>query len=227
MVIVPALNEEGNISSLVRQILQQPIDFVVVADNGSNDETAAVARSAGALVVTESRRGYGYACAAGSAEALARGADILVYIDGDHSSQPDEMERLLEPILSNQGDLVLGSRVKGQIAPGAMHAHQRWGNTFSTWLLRRLSQVPMTDQGPYRAIRASLFERLAMEEMTFGWPTEMTLKSAAAGGTVVEVPVTWSKRQKGRSKVSGTVKGSVLAGYHIIRVILRHARSVG
>ena len=154
-------------------------------------------------------------------------ADVLVYIDGDHSSQPDEMERLLEPILSNQGDLVLGSRVKGQIAPGAMHAHQRWGNTFSTWLLRRLSQVPVTDQGPYRAIRASLFERLAMEEMTFGWPTEMTLKSAAAGGMVVEVPVTWSKRQEGRSKVSGTVKGSVLAGYHIIRVILRHARSVG
>ncbi len=222
-VIVPALNEGDNISSLVAEIQGQAVDWVLVVDNGSEDETSVRARSAGALVVSEPRRGYGYACAAGSREALALGADVLVFIDGDHSSRPSEMKGLLAPLSSDEADLVLGSRVRGHISPGAMLAHQRLGNAATAWLMRRLCHVAITDHGPYRAIRSTLFERLEMEEMTFGWPTEMTVKSASLGGRIVEVPVTWSPRRAGRSKVSGTVKGSVLAGFHILRVIVRCA----
>lgn len=222
VVIVPALDEGDNIASLVEAISLQPVECVIVVDNGSSDETAARASAAGAVVVSEPRRGYGYACAAGSAAALARGADVLVFIDGDHSSAPDEMPALLQPLLDDTADLVLGSRVLGRIAAGAMLPHQRFGNWLTAAIMRRMSGLPVTDLGPYRAIRSTLFKRLDMQEMTFGWPTEMTIKGVRCGGRIVEVPVTWSTRKAGRSKVSGTWKGSVLAGYHILRVIARH-----
>lgn len=224
LVVVPALDEAGSIGGLVEDILAQPVAGVIVVDNGSSDATADRAQAAGADVVFEPRRGYGYACLAGSLAALDRDADVLVYIDGDHSSRPDEMPRLLRPVLAGEADLVLGSRTLGQIMPGAMLLHQRLGNRVSAALIRRLYHVRVTDLGPYRAIRASLFRELAMQEMTFGWPTEMTVKSARRQARIVERPVTWSTRQAGRSKVSGTVRGSILAGYHIIRVTLRHAR---
>ena len=223
VVIVPALDEEDNIASLVEAISLQPVKCVIVVDNGSADETAVRASAAGAVVVSESRRGYGYACAAGSGEALARGADVLVFIDGDHSSQPDEMPALLQPLLDDHADLVLGSRISGRIAAGAMLPHQRFGNWLTAAIMRRIYRLPVTDHGPYRAIRSAAFQRLDMQEMTFGWPTEMTIKCAQSGGRIVEVPVSWSPRKAGRSKVSGTFKGSVLAGYHILSVIARHA----
>ena len=223
VVIVPALDEGDNIASLVEAISLQPVECVIVVDNGSSDETAARASAAGAVVVSEPRHGYGYACAAGSEAALARGADVLVFIDGDHSSRPDEMPAILQPLLDDNADLVLGSRVRGRIAAGAMLPHQRFGNWLTAAIMRRVFRLPVTDLGPYRAIRSTFFERLDMQEMTFGWPTEMTIRCALGGARIVEVPVTWSTRKAGRSKVSGTVKGSVLAGYHILRVIARHA----
>lgn len=222
-VIVPALNEAGNVAAVVRGALAQPVDWVIVVDNGSNDETAAVAAEAGALVVAEPRRGYGYACRAGSEAALGYEAEILTYMDADSSSRPEELGRLIEPILSSAADLVLGSRALGTVAEGAMMPHQRFGNWLAAWLMRRLYGVSVTDLGPFRAIRSDLYRQLGMTEMTFGWPTEMTVKTIRRGGRVLEVPASWHPRKAGRSKVSGTLRGSLLAGYHILRVTIRHS----
>ncbi len=198
--------------------------MVIVVDNGSTDSTAANATSAGALLVDEPRQGYGYACAAGAAAARAEGAEILVFMDGDYSSLPGEVHRLLAPITSGSADLVLGSRTLGQIAAGAMPPHQQFGNWLSAGLMRRLYAVEVTDLGPFRAIRAGLLATLGMQEMTFGWPTEMMVKAAKQNARIQEVPVSWHLRRSGRSKVGGTLRGSVLAGYHILRVTLRYAR---
>jgi len=222
-VIIPALNEEGNIGDLVRACLAQPAAFVIVADNGSTDNTAEVAKKAGAIVVSAPRRGYGYACAAGSAEARSRGAEILVFIDGDYSTLPGEIPQVIAPIENHAADLVLGSRILGDIEPGAMPAHQQFGNWLSARLMNGLYGVAVTDLGPFRAIRAPLLETLQMQEMTFGWPTEMTVKVARRKGLIHEVPVSWRRRKSGRSKVSGTIRGSILAAYYILGVILRYA----
>lgn len=223
-VIIPALNEAGAIGPLVRETLAQGVAWVVVVDNGSTDNTAELARQAGALVVNEPRRGYGYACAAGTAAALQMGADILVYMDGDYSSLPAELPRLLEPLAQGATDLVLGSRVLGHIAMGAMPPHQRFGNWLAARLMRALYGTPVTDLGPYRAIHADVMRRLRMREMTFGWPAEMMVKVARAGGRIVEVPVSWHNRRAGRSKVSGTLRGSLLAAYYILGVMVRYSR---
>ena len=222
-VIIPALNEAGNISPLVSETLHQPVDWVIVVDNGSTDDTAVLAERAGAQVVHEPRRGYGYACAAGTAAALAMGADFLAYMDGDFSSPPAELPRLLLPLREDRADLVLGSRALGHIAEGAMLPHQRFGNRLSAWLMSRLYGISITDLGPYRAIRADLMRTLQMREMTYGWPTEMMVKVARQNGRILEVPVSWWARKSGRSKVSGTLRGSFLAGYHILVVTLRYA----
>lgn len=223
-VIIPALNEAGNISQLVSDTQQQAVDWVIVVDNGSTDETAVLAQDAGAIVVTEPRRGYGYACAAGTAAALQSGADILIYMDGDYSSQPQEMPRLHRPIADDEADLVLGSRTLGHIEAGAMPPHQRLGNWLSSRLMSLLYGIRVTDLGPYRAIRADLIQSLEMREMTFGWPTEMMVKAAKRGARLVEVPVSWQRRQSGRSKISGTVRGSILAATTILGVTFRYAR---
>ena len=222
-VIIPALNEAGNIGALVRETLTQPVDWVIVVDNGSEDETAVKAAEAGAIVVSEPRRGYGYACAAGTAVALTQGADILAYMDGDYSSLPVELPRLLTPVRQNKADLVLGSRMLGDIAEGAMLPHQRFGNQLSSRLMAFLYKVDVTDLGPFRAIRADLIRSLDMREMTFGWPTEMMVKSAKGNGRILEVPVSWHVRRSGQSKVSGTVRGSILAAYFILGVTFRCA----
>ena len=222
-VIIPALNEAGAIAAVVRDSLVQDVDWVIVADNGSSDETAEIARQAGALVVTEPCRGYGYACAAGAARAIALGASVLVYIDGDYSSVPDEMLLILDPLRENNADLVLGSRVLGTIGEGAMPLHQKYGNNLSSWLISRLYGVKVTDLGPYRAIRTELFQELGMREMTFGWPTEMMVKAARNGARIVEVPVSWRRRRADQSKVSGNLRGSVLAAYYILGVTVRYA----
>lgn len=222
-VIIPALNEAGHIGALVRDTRRQPVDRVIVVDNGSADGTGHEAQEAGALVIEEPNRGYGYACAAGTAAAVAMGADILAFMDGDYSSSPAELPRLLAPIQRREADLVLGSRVLGKIAAGAMLPHQRLGNWLSARLMNWLYGVRVTDLGPYRAIRASLLQSLAMRQMTFGWPTEMMVKVARRNGRIVEVPVSWHVRRGGRSKISGTIRGSILAAYHILGVTLRYA----
>ena len=146
-----------------------------------------------------------------------------VYLDGDGSALVSELPNLLAPLHSDSADLVLGSRTLGNISAGAMPFHQRFGNWLSSRLLRLLYGIPVTDLGPYRAIRSELLEALAMREMTFGWPTEMMVKAAKQGARVVEVPVSWRARMSGRSKVGGTVRGSLLAAYHITAVTFRYA----
>ena len=219
-VIIPALNEAGNIGDLVRETLALGVDEVIVADNGSTDRTPEAAREAGARVVTEPRRGYGHACAAGAAAAEA---DVLVFLDGDYSSLPAELDRLLAPLRAGQADLVLGSRTLGTIAPGAMPPHQRTGNWLMARAMRLLYGVQVTDLGPYRAVTAELLRALDMREMTYGWPVEMMVKAARRHARIVEVPVSHVPRRAGRSKVGGTVRGSILAAYYIVTVILRYA----
>lgn len=225
VVVVPALDEGGNIGDLVRDVLDEGVKGVVVANNGSTDNTAAEAAAAGAVVVEEIRRGYGWACLAGTNQALADGAEFVVYIDADHSSRPAELCELLEPLRNNQADLVLGSRATGNISSGAMAMHQRLGNWLCARLMRRLYDIDITDLGPYRAIRHDLVAKLDMQEMTFGWPTEMMVKCANHGARIVEVPVTWDPRRSGKSKVSGTIKGSILAARHIVGVTIRYSRT--
>jgi glycosyltransferase involved in cell wall biosynthesis len=219
-VIIPALNEAGNIGDLVREAFAQSVDEVIVADNGSTDGTALAAREAGAQVVAEPRRGYGYACAAGFA---GTDAEVLVFLDGDYSFLPSEMCRLLGPLRAGQADLVLGSRTLGTITPGAMPIHQRFGNWLMSRAMRLLYGIPVTDLGPYRAITRALLLALDMHEMTFGWPTEMMVKAARRRARIVEVPVSYARRRAGRSKVGGTLRGSILAAYHILTIILRYA----
>jgi glycosyltransferase involved in cell wall biosynthesis len=238
-VIIPALNEAGNIGRLVTELVRvnaahfpAPIPqyrvprtqfSVIVVDNGSTDATADEARGAGAQVVGELRRGYGYACAAGVSAAAEGNADVLVFIDGDFSSLPAELPAVLAPILADEADLVLGSRSLGHIAFQAMLPHQRFGNWLASRLMNLLYGLTVTDLGPYRAIRRSLLDSLDMRQMTYGWPTEMMVKAAQRGARVVEVPVSWHPRQAGRSKVSGTLRGTLLATWYILGVTLRYA----
>ena len=220
-VIIPALNESGNIRQLVHEVYATVPAEVIVVDNGSSDSTAQEAREAGAKVVSEPRRGYGYACAAGVAE--SQDADVLVFLDGDHSFAPSDLPSLLGPILDGQADLVLGSRSLGYIEPGAMLLQQRFGNWLAARLMNILYGLSITDLGPYRAIRRQLLSELNMQEMTYGWPTEMIVKSARRGAGIVEVPVSYHNRRFGRSKVSGTVRGTVLAAWFILGVTFRYA----
>jgi glycosyltransferase involved in cell wall biosynthesis len=224
-VVIPALNEAGNIADLVAETRFQAIlgaeSSIIVVDNNSTDGTGEIAQQAGAQVVFEPRRGYGFACAAGVR--AAQEAEILVFLDGDYSSLPSELNRVLDPVLADSADLVLGSRVRGHIEPGAMPPHQRFGNWLASNLMRLLYHVEVTDLGPYRAIRADLLSSLDMREMTYGWPTEMMVKAARRKARILEVPVSFCNRRSGRSKVSGTVSGSVLAAYYILGVTLRYA----
>ena len=219
-VIIPALNEAGNIGQLVREVAAQPVAEILVVDNGSSDGTGPLAAAAGARLVEEPRRGYGYACAAGAAAATG---DVLVFLDGDFSSLPAEMPRLLAPLEEGLADLVLGSRVLGRIHPGAMPFHQRFGNRLSSALMRAFYGIGVTDLGPYRAIRRELLQALRMREMTFGWPTEMMVKCARLGVPMLEAPVSFAPRRAGQSKVSGTLRGSILAAYFILGVTVRYA----
>jgi len=221
-VIIPALNEEESIGPLVTDTLKQPIDTVIVVDNASTDQTARRAHQAGAQVISEPRRGYGFACAAGAS--AANDADIVVFLDGDYSCRPEEVSNLLAPLWRDEADLVIGSRELGHIAPGAMPPHQRFGNWLMARLMNTLYGLKLTDLGPYRAIRCELLESLQMREMTFGWPTEMTVKAIRHKARVIELPVSWHRRYAGQSKISGTVKGTLLAAYYIFGVTVRYAR---
>jgi len=218
--IIPALDEEAAIDGVVRTISRELVQEVIVVDNGSHDGTAAVAQAAGATVIQEPRRGYGAACLAGAR--AARHADILVFLDGDGSDDPAELPRVLHPLLHDQADLVLGSRMQGQDDHSGLTPQQRVGNCVVTSLVRVLYGVALTDIGPFRAITQSTFQALGMEHQTYGWPVEMVVKAAKQGHRIVEVPVSCHKRL-GRSKVAGTLTGSLLAGYHLLRTTLRYA----
>jgi glycosyltransferase involved in cell wall biosynthesis len=222
-VIIPARNEEAALPGVLGEIPQEVRKTVIVVDNGSTDRTGEVAGRAGASVVREPRAGYGYACAAGVRAAAERQADILVFLDGDGSFDATEIATVLAPIEAGRAELVLGSRPAGGMERGAMPAHARFGNWLVARIMGLLYGLQVTDLGPFRAIRAETLIRLEMKEMTYGWPTEMTVKAARLGLPIVEVPVRYRARRGGRSKVSGTVRGTFLATFHILSVTLRYA----
>lgn len=218
--IIPALNEAECIGPLLAELPTNSIHQVIVVDNGSNDDTAEVARAGGALVIPEPRRGYGYACAAG---ADAAEGDVLVFMDGDGSFVPGELPNLLVPLAQGRADLVLGSRMYNNPQQIVMPSHQRLGNQLFTRVLRYRFQLGLTDLGPYRAIRRELLQELDMQERTYGWPLEMIIKTASHRKPIVELPVTYRPRLAGQSKVGGTLRGSLLTAYRFFSVTLRYA----
>jgi glycosyltransferase involved in cell wall biosynthesis len=222
-IVIPARNEETPLPSVISEIPPGVAKAVIVVDNGSTDRTAEVARQARAEVVVEPQAGYGYACAAGVRAAAEHGAEVLVFLDADGSFDPAQIRDLLAPIEAGQADLVLGSRPEGGMELGAMPPHAQFGNWLVARLMRLLYGLRVSDLGPFRAIRAGLLSQLDMQEMTFGWPTEMMVNAARMGAPVVEVPVRYRMRRGGRSKVSGTVRGTILATYFILFVTLRYA----
>lgn len=216
-VVIPALNEEHGITRVLRDIPSW-VDEIVVADNGSTDGTVAVSQAAGAHAVIEAERGYGAACQKGLS-ALGD-ASIVVFLDADYSDNPREMCFLVEPIALGSADLVIGSRVTGHAETGALLPQQRFGNWLACLLMRHLFKTNYTDIGPFRAIRRESLDRLAMRDRAFGWTVEMQIKAARFGLRVLEVPVSY-RRRIGVSKISGTLRGSVLAGMTIMSVIIR------
>jgi len=221
-VVIPALNEEEPIADVVRSCLATGIPSeVIVVDNGSTDGTAARAREAGARVVAAAR-GYGRACAAG-VNAVARECDIIVFLDGDGSDCPELMNGLVRPIINGTHDFVIGSRTRGEREPGSMNAQQVFAGYLAGWLIRPLYGVKYTDMCPFRAIRRDALGRLGMKEETYGWNLEMQMRAARAGLRVLEVPVNHRCRTGGESKVSGTLRGTFVAGSRILATLLRVA----
>jgi len=222
-VIIPALNEEEPIADVVRAIAATKIPSeIIVVDNGSTDQTAEHARSAGARVVAEPQRGYGRACAAG-VRALSPECDIVVFLDGDGSDCPEFMNELVDPILAGRYDFVIGSRTRGKREPGSMNLQQVFSGRITGVILRLLYGVRYTDMSPFRAIRRDALERLGMREQTYGWNLEMQMKAACAGLRILEVPVNHRRRTGGESKVSGTLRGTFVAGTRILVTLLRVA----
>ena len=223
--IIPAFNEEEAIRAVLRDIPKGILRNIVVVDNGSTDHTARNAAELGATVLVEERKGYGNACLKGMAylENLPEGdpPEIVLFMDGDHSDYPEEMQRILDPIMEEQADLVIGSRALGTAEKGSMTFVQQFGNSLATYLIRVLYQTRFTDLGPFRAIRWQSLELLDMQDRNFGWTVEMQVKAAKLGLRCREVPVRYRKRI-GKSKVSGTVTGSISAGYKIIYTILKN-----
>jgi glycosyltransferase involved in cell wall biosynthesis len=223
-VVIPALNEEEPIADVVRECLATGVpDEVIVVDNGSTDRTGERAREAGARIVT-APRGYGRACAAG-VRALSDGCEIVVFLDGDGSDIPAFMSRLVEPIARGTHDFVIGSRTGGQRERGSMNFQQILSGRIAGWILRLLYGVRYTDMCPFRAIRRDALEKLGMREQTYGWNLEMQMKAARAGLRILEIPVNHRCRAGGESKVSGTMRGTFVAGVRIVATLVRVATS--
>jgi glycosyltransferase involved in cell wall biosynthesis len=218
-IIIPALNEAESIGRVVAEMPWDRIAECIVVDNGSTDATAAIARAAGARVIT-SPRGYGAACLAGS-HAASRESTILVFMDGDGSDVLADLPRLIDPILDDEADFVLGSRIRGHREPGSMLASQLFAAHLVGLLLRLFLGTRYTDMGPFRAIRRSALEQLHMSELTYGWNLEMQIKAAHLGLRIREIPVDYRRRLGGTSKVSGDLKASATAAVRILKVLLR------
>lgn len=222
-VIIPALNEEEPIAAVVRDCVATELpDEIIVADNGSTDRTAERARAAGAKVVAEPTPGYGRACAAGI-RALSPECEIVVFLDGDGSDCPEFMEELVRPIIRGEQDFVIGSRTRGEREPGSMNFQQVFAGRAAGVLLRILYGVRYSDMCPFRAIRRDALGKLAMKEATYGWNLEMQMRAARAQLRILEVPVNHRCRTGGESKVSGTLRGTFVAGIRIIATLFRVA----
>jgi glycosyltransferase involved in cell wall biosynthesis len=211
--IVPALDEEATVGDVVAQLWRH-VRFVIVVDNGSRDDTAAVATAAGAHVIREPNRGYGAACQAGIA-ALPADADVVLFADADGSDDLDDLATLIAPIREDRADLVIGSRVRRAV-PGALTIPQRVGNWLASRILERLYGAPTTDLGPLRAIRVGALRELGMRDRGFGWTVEMQARAARKSLCVAEVDVAYRPRRGGRSKIAGTIRGSARAGVAIL-----------
>lgn len=222
-VIIPAYNEAASITKVLQAIPMDLVNEVIVVNNNSTDATKINAAKAGATVLDETRMGYGYACLKGIdyCKDLKTKPDIIVFLDGDYSDYPEEMEKLIAPILKENIDLVIGSRALGNKASGSMMPQQIFGNWLATTLMRLIYGAKFTDLGPFRAIKFEKLLDLNMQDKTYGWTVEMQIKAAKQQLKFTEIPVSYRVRI-GQSKVSGTVKGTVMAGYKIIYTIFKY-----
>lgn len=220
-VVMPAFNEDTSILRVLEDIPSGLVDEVIVVDNRSTDQTASIARAAGATVLFESRRGYGSACLTGVAYVLAKEYDIIVFLDADYSDHPEEMTLLVEKVTLEGYDMVIGSRARGVMEEGAMPPHARFGNWLATTLIRLFWRERFTDLGPFRVITASALRRMAMRDTNYGWTVEMQIKAARMNMRSTEVPVSY-RRRIGVSKITGSISGSVKAGYKILYTIARY-----
>lgn len=221
--VSPAFNEEGSIASVLNDVPRPPVRRMVVADNNSTDRTAHIARDHGATVVPAPIPGYGAACLAALHWMRAHDPpNIVVFLDADYSDHPDELTRVVQPILDDRADMVIGSRTLGRRERGALLPQARVGNWIACTLMRWIYGHRYTDLGPFRAIRWSSLEALDMRDQDFGWTAEMQVKAIRQGLRITEVPVSYRKRI-GVSKITGTVKGTILAGYKILWTVFRHS----
>ena len=227
VVIIPALNEQESLPFVLNDL--PDVSRIIVVDNGCTDNTSAVAMDMGAHVVTESQRGYGSACLRGIAElSLLQETEnlnptIVVFVDADYSDHPNELSDLVAPI-HREADMVIGSRLSGHIESGAMLPQSIYGNILACFLMKILFRVRYTDLGPFRAIRKTALESLGMSDRDFGWTVEMQIKAARKGLKITEVPVSY-RRRIGVSKISGTILGTVKAGWKILYLIARYGLS--
>lgn len=221
-IIIPVFNEERSVGKVINDLPHDQVREIVVVNNGSLDATAAAADKAGATVLNEPQKGYGKACLTGIEHLKSKSSppDILAFLDGDYSDHPEELTEIVKPIEQNEADLVIGSRILGAAEPGAMLPQARFGNWLATTLIRWIYGYKFTDLGPFRAIRWHRLLNLKMADEDFGWTVEMQVKAAKQGIPCKEVPVSYRQRV-GISKVTGTFKGTVLAGYKIIYTILK------
>ena len=218
-VIIPTRNEASALTHVLADVPAGLVDEVLVVDSNSTDGTPEIAARMGARVIAEPRRGYGRACLTGIAHASS--PDVIVFLDGDYSDRPAELPRLLAPIAEGRADITIGSRLAGPRERGAMPWHAAFGNRLAAFLINILFRQRITDLGPFRAARADVLRRLALEETTYGWAVEMIVKGASQGFRVVEVPVSYYPRI-GKSKISGTVRGTLGAAWFIFSRILSY-----
>ena len=221
-VVIPVFNERDSLPLVIRDVPRPPVSEIVVVDNGSTDDTGSIARGLPVRLVREERRGYGSACLAGVAALEADPPDVLVFLDGDFSDHPEELPRLLAAI-GGGADLVIGSRALGRREKGALLPQARFGNLLACFLIRLLYGHRYTDLGPFRAIRWDAYRRLGMADRTFGWTCEMQVKALLHELAVAEVPVSY-RRRVGVSKITGTVTGTIRAGWKILWTIAKYGR---
>src|SRR5437764_7544177 len=221
-IVIPALNEEAAIHQLLAELPQDFAQWVIVVDNGSTDATASVAQKSGAIVIAEPLHGYGRACLKGFNTACGFGAEIVIFMDGDGSDDPTDLPMMLRPISEGKADFVIGSRVSNLSERGAVPAQARLGNWLVSRMIRLLYGVRLHDIGSFRAVRRSLLETIDMREMTYGWPVEMVMKAARAHYRILELPIHYRHRSHGRSKVAGTMSGSIKDAYYMLSTTLRY-----
>ena len=222
-IVIPALNEEAALHSLLAELPPNFAQWVIVVDNGSTDATAVVAQRSGAIVASEPLHGYGRACWKGFKTACSLGAEMVIFMDGDGSDDPADLPMMLRPMREGRADFVIGSRMSERAERGAVPPQARLGNWLVSRLIRLLYGAPLHDIGSFRAIRCSVLAALEMREMTYGWPVEMVVKAARAHYRIVEVPIHYRHRSHGHSKVAGTIAGSMKAAFSMVHITVRYA----